>query len=299
MKKRIASDFPFQSKYINILEGTLHFIDEPSPSINSQTFLFIHGNPTSCYLWRNIIPYTLPFGRCIAVDLIGFGKSSKPSIEYSFIDHITYMNAFIAALKLENFYLVLHDWGGAIGFQYAMRNSYNIKGLVFMETFCRPMLWKKFDIVTRFLFRNLTKDKVAAILIGKFNLFITFILPMSIVRHLSREERAIYRQPFKTLESRKPIVKLPQELPFKNSGSENEKIAKHYFDWLCQTKIPKLLLYAKPGVQIKEKEALELKKLFRNTTLAYIGKGKHYIQEDQPDAIGQAIQLWLLSQEDD
>lgn len=290
----ISPELPFKSNYLNILEGVIHYIDVPSHQKSDKVFLYIHGNPTSCYLWRNIISYTLPFGRSVAFDLIGFGKSSKPEIDYTYTDHIQYVNTFINKLNLKNIILVLHDWGGAIGFNYAACNPENIKGIVFMETFCKPMEWENFDFLTRFIFRNFRNPASGQKWNGKYNAFLRFILPMSINRKLSSIEKKHYESPFQTVESRKPIVKFPQELPFKNEGTLNERIVSKYYTWLRNSSIPKLLIYASPGVQIKFADVEQHKSEFPNLTTAFIGKGKHYIQEDQPQNIGEAIEHWYL-----
>jgi len=296
MKPTISAAFPFQSNYINIIDTRIHYIDVSENGKSDNVFLYIHGNPTSSYLWRNIIPYTTPLGRSIALDLVGFGKSGKPNIQYNFQDHINYVNEFVEKLELKNIVLVLHDWGGAIGFNYAMNNAENIKGIVFMETFCKPVEWENFDLVARWVFRKFRKPVIGQKWNGKYNAFLRFILPMSINRKLTKAEKQIYFEPFQTLESRKPIIKFPQELPFEGEGGLTEEIVSNYFEWLKKTKIPKLLLYAKPGVQIQSREVELYITIFENLTTVFIGKAKHYIQEDQPDNIGEAIGQWYSRQ---
>ncbi len=294
MSNSISAKFPFQSHFISVENTEIHYIDETTKEKTDTVFLFVHGNPTSSYLWRNIIPYATPFGRCIAFDLIGFGKSGKPNIEYSFQDHIKYFDSFVAKLKLKNIVLVLHDWGGAIGFNYAKNNPENIKGIVFMETFWKPMEWKNLDFLTRFVFKKFRDNKAGQKWNGKHNAFLRFILPISIIRKLTEEEKQNYFRPFKTISDRNPIIKFPQELPFKDEGTLNEAIVCDYYNWLKKSTIPKLLLYAKPGVQVQTKDVELCKSVFQNLTTAFIGKGKHYLQEDQPDNIGEAIEQWYL-----
>jgi haloalkane dehalogenase len=294
MKTTISSDFPFQSHYLHILDSTIHYIDIEGDKKSETVFLYVHGNPTSIYLWRNIIPYSIPFGRSIALDLIGFGKSGKPNIKYSFQDHIKYVNEFINKLDLKNIVLVLHDWGGAIGFNYAMNNPSNIKGIVFMETFCKPMEWNDLNFFTRWVFKKFRNEKSGQKWNGKYNVFLRFILPMSINRKLNDIEKQFYNEPFKTIESRAPIIKFPKELPFKNDNTSNEKIAFSYYEWLKVTSTPKLLLYTKPGVQVTSREVSIYESKFENLTTAFVGKGKHFIQEDQPENIGEAIENWYL-----
>jgi len=138
MKKEISAKFPFESKFIEVKGSKMHYIDEGE----GDPILFLHGNPTSSYLWRNIIPYTKPLGRCIAPDLIGMGKSDKPDIAYGFQDSYEYLEEFIVALGLKNITLVIHDWGSGLGFHYANMHRDNIKGIVFMEAMVKPLAWK-------------------------------------------------------------------------------------------------------------------------------------------------------------
>lgn len=294
MSKDISSDFRFQSRFVDVLDSTMHYVDESVFVDYETTFLLLHGNPTSSYLWRNIIPYLTPLGRVIAPDLIGFGKSGKPDCEYCFQDHIKYLDSFIKELNLKNIVLVVHDWGGALGFNYAMRNEHNIKGIVFMETFCKPMEWRDLKPLTRFVFKQFRDPIKGQKWNGKYNLFLRFILQSAIVRNLSHTEKQKYFEPFQTIESRKPIVKLPQELPFWGEETLNTEIVSEYYQWLKTTKIPKLLVYANPGVQIQQRQVEQFKVEFANLTTGFVGKGKHYIQEDQPDNIGEAIEQWYL-----
>src|SRR5713226_6390445 len=134
-KQDISADVPYQSNYIEVHGSKLHYIDEGS----GDPILFLHGNPTSSYLWRNIIPYLTPLGRCIALDLIGMGKSDKPDIEYQFFDHVKYVDGFIEKIGLRNITLVIHDWGSALGFHYAMRHESNVRGIAFMEAIVMPV----------------------------------------------------------------------------------------------------------------------------------------------------------------
>ena len=293
MKAQVSSKFPYKSHFVNVRDSKIHFIDEKACSECETVFLFLHGNPTSSYLWRNIIPHLTSIGRCVAPDLIGFGKSGKPDIEYTFWDHYEHVKEFIELLELDNIILVLHDWGGAIGFHYARLHPEKINAIVFMETFYKPMEWDSLDPFARWLFRKFQNEKAGYFLNGRLNLFLRFILPLSMNRRLTKGEKRTYMEPFTTVESRKPIIKFPQELPFRGSGTKNEKIADEYYSWLKQTKLPKLVLYANPGVQIKEANVQELKESLSNLSVQYIGRGKHFIQEDEPNKIGLAVQNWF------
>jgi len=292
MRPPQSDDFPYDSHYVPVGNSDIHYIDETVHRTDNTVFLFLHGNPTSGYLWRNIIAQLKTVGRCVAPDLVGFGKSGKPDIDYSFEDHYEYIRNFILKLNLKNIVLVVHDWGGAIGFHFARQHPDRIRGIVFMETFYKPMEWNSLDPFARWLFRKFRDPKWGHCLNGRLNLFLKFILPFSMYHRLSKTEKKIYNQPFLTSESRKPVVRFPQELPFQGTGTKNEEIAKRYFSWLQQTNIPKLLLYARPGVQIKEENVIELKYKLPNLTARYIGKGKHFIQEDQPKAIATELKIW-------
>lgn len=293
MNNNKSSEFLFLSHYLNIRDSIIHYVDVDNHTNSDTTFLFLHGNPTLGYLWRNIIPWLTSSGRCIAPDLIGFGKSGKPDIGYTFQDHIAYISAFIQKLDLKNIVLIIHDWGGAIGFNYAMNHPQHVKGIVFMETFCKPIEWSEFDFVTRQVFKKFRDPQKGQKWNGKYNLFLRFILPLSMNRKLTKTEKEAYHKPFQTIESRKPIVKFPQELPFKNENTLNEQITENYYAWLQQSAIPKLLLYAEPGMIIKKNEVELYKAVFPGLTAKCVGEGKHYIQEDQPENIGKEIRKWF------
>ncbi|MCL4147275.1 UNVERIFIED_CONTAM: hypothetical protein GTU68_025420 [Idotea baltica] len=275
----------------------MHYVDEyqDKSDSNQSTFLFLHGNPTSSYLWRNIIPYVKEQGRAVAPDLIGMGKSDKPDIDYTFQDHIKYLDEFIEKKKLKNIVLVLHDWGSALGFNYAYRYKDNIKGIVFMEAITKPMEWSDANFIERILFKRFRHDRKGHKMIAKNNFFIkTFLFKVGVKRKLSKEEKNYYSKPYPTVESRKPIAVWPKEIPIEQKPMRNYTLIKNYSDWLKNSKIPKLMLYAKPGMIIKKKDAFRIKREFTNLESVYIGKGKHYLQEDHPHEIGKEIKNWAI-----
>ncbi len=298
MAQNISSDFPYESKYLNVLDSRMHYIDEYRDTTDPDqlTFLFLHGNPTSSYLWRNIIPYVKDHGRAVAPDLIGMGKSDKPDIDYSFHDHIQYLEKFIQQLELENIVLVVHDWGSALGFNYASLHENNIKGIVFMEALTKPMRWKDTGLMAKFIFKRFRDDKKGHKMIAEKNMFIKLILfKVGVKRKLTKEEKAYYAASYPTIESRKPIEVWPKEIPIDGFPEENHAIVSRYAKWLQETNIPMLLLHAKPGMIIKKKDVNRLAQEIQDITTVYIGKGKHYIQEDQPHNIGQAISKWVTT----
>ncbi len=289
---KISAEFPFESKFVEVLGSKIAYIDEGE----GDPILFIHGNPTSSYLWRNIIPYVQPQGRVIALDLIGFGKSDKPDIEYTYADQIKYVEGFIEALDLKNITLVVHDWGSALGFDYASRNENNIKGLAFMEAIMLPAAPYSYDTMPEFqadFFRTLRDPQKGPELIINQNFFIEEVIPnIGTVRTLTKEEMDAYRAPFLNPESRKPILVWPNEVPIDGEPANVVKVVNNYNEWLLQTDIPKLHLYASPGALNPPEVVDFLTKNLKNYESVYVGEGAHYIQEDNPDAIGKAISEW-------
>ena len=167
MTSAISADFPFESKFVDILGSRMHYIEEGS----GDPILFLHGNPTSSYVWRNIIPHLSAHGRCIAPDLIGMGKSDKPALAYRFEDHAKYLDGFIEKLELRNITLVLHDWGSGLGFHYFARHEDNVKALVFMEAILRPMSWDEFPIGPRIGFKLFRAPGLGWLMLSVFNMF--------------------------------------------------------------------------------------------------------------------------------
>lgn len=276
----------------------MHYVDEyQDETATSQfTFLFLHGVPTSSYLWRNIIPYAEPYGRAIAVDLIGMGKSDKPDIGYTFSDQSKFLDGFIEKLDLHNIILVIHDWGSALGFYYAHRYPENIKGIVFMEAVYKTSKWKNMKLIPKIFFRKLRDPVKGPRMVGKRNFFLKKGLPFGTKRKLTKKEKAYYNAPYQTIASRKALVVWPTQIPIDNEPEDVHHIITEYAVWLKKSNIPKLLLYAKPGMIIKNDKVEKIRNTFKNTSLTYIGKGKHFIQEDQPIAIGLAIQKWVESE---
>ena len=269
----------------------MHYVDEGE----GDPILFLHGNPTSMYLWRNIMPFVEAQGRVLAVDLIGFGKSDKPDIDYIFQDHARYIDGFIKTLGLKNVTLVLHDWGSALGFHYAARHSENIKAVAFMEAMAPPGLpFASYDVMGRIepIFRKLRDPEIGPELLVDQNFFIERMLPGSVMRDLTEVEKGFYRAPFLKPEDRKPIQVWPNEIPIGGEPKRNEDVMNAYSKWMLETDTPFLLLYASPGSLIPMEAANWLTKNLKNIESVFIGGGLHYVQEDQPEIIGRAISDW-------
>ncbi len=284
----ISPDFPFASRYQEVNGSRIHYIDEGE----GDPILFLHGNPTSAYLWRNIIPYLIPKGRCIAPDLIGMGKSDKPDIKYRFFDHYGYIESFIEKLGLENITLVIHDWGSGLGFHYAHQHPDRIKGIAFMEAIFRPMRWADFPTEFKIGFKLMRAPFVGWVMISVGNFFIEQIMPKSIVRTLSYEERQAYNAPYSSIKERRPIRVWPQEIPIDGHPADVYEAVKAYSAWLQKTPIPKLLFHAEPGGLIPPEAAQWITEHFPNTQAVNIGKGLHYLQEDNPHLIGEKLADW-------
>jgi len=286
--KAISANFPFESKYVEIDGSKIHYIDEGS----GDPILFLHGNPTSSYLWRNIIPYLVPHGRCIALDLIGMGKSDKPDIDYRFFDHSKYVERFIEKLGLSNLTLVIHDWGSALGFHYAMRHEHNIKGIAFMEAIMKPMKWEDFPSDFRMGFKLFRTSGIGWLMISVMNMFVTQILPQAIVRKLSAEEKNYYAAPYKTVQSRKPVRQWPCEIPIEGKPADVYEVISNYNQKLQESELPQLLFFATPGGIIDSRMVDWCKQNLKNLQVVDIGEGIHFLQEDHPHVIGEVLAKW-------
>jgi haloalkane dehalogenase len=290
----ISSDFPFAKKRIALGDSAIAYVDEG----NGQPVVFLHGNPTSSYLWRNIIPYVLDDYRVIAPDLIGMGDSDKPDIAYSFKEHAAYIDALIARLALKDIILVVHDWGSAIGMRYARQNPDNVAGLVFMEALIPPAMpapsYEAMGPEAGEMFRALRTEGVGDKLVLEDNFFVEEILfKNGVVRSLSDAEKDAYRAPFKTRESRLPTLQWPREIPIADTPEHTTQVITENGTWLAQTDIPKLLFHAEPGALIPLPVAQHLGDTLQNIHVENIGSGLHFLQEDQPHAIGNGLADWL------
>jgi haloalkane dehalogenase len=289
----ISSEFSFAPHYVQVKGSQMHYVDEGE----GDPILFLHGNPTSSYLWRNIIPYVTPHGRAIAVDLIGMGKSGKPDIDYRFATHAEYLGAFIEALDLTNITLVIHDWGSALGMDFARRNPDQVKGIVFMEAIVPPaMPIPSYEAMGRGgeFFRDVRTPGVGEEMILQNNMFVEVVLPkLGTVRKLTDTERQAYRAPYPTPESRKPTLVWPREVPIAGEPADVLEIVKRNGAWLHETSIPKLMFYAEPGAFGGPEVAAYFAENLKNIETNYVGPGYHYIQEDHPHMIGRELADWL------
>jgi haloalkane dehalogenase len=277
-------------KRIQVLDSEMSYVDVGQ----GDPVVFLHGNPTSSYLWRNIIPWLSGYRRCLAPDLVGMGQSGKsPGRNYQFIDHAAYLDAWFDSLGLkENITLVLHDWGSALGFYRACRHPEQIKAIAYMEAIVQPRRWEDFPDGRDAIFRVLRSEKGEQV-ITEENFFIETVLPKSIIRTLSEEEMNRYREPFMNKEDRLPTLIFPRELPIDGEPGNIVRIIEKYGAWMSQTRFPKLLISAEPGAILRGR-ALAFARTWPNQREVTV-KGIHYIQEDSPAEIGMAVREFVLN----
>jgi haloalkane dehalogenase len=276
---------------LNVLDSSMAYREAGSPS--HPVALFLHGNPTSSYIWRNVIPLVAPMAHCIAPDLIGFGQSGKPAIEYRFADHVRYLDAFLAKAGISSAFVIAHDWGTALAFHLAARRPAFIRGLAFME-FIWPMpTWEDFHAAGRETFQKFRTPGIGEQMILEDNTFVERVLPGEIIRTLTDEEMAIYRAPFPTPESRVPTWRFPNELPIAGKPADVYSTIEHAHMALSRSSYPKLLFVGDPGTLVSPVFADSFANRLNNCRVLHVGPGRHYLQEDHPEAIGQAIAEWI------
>ena len=259
---------------------------------SGDPIVFLHGNPTSSYLWRNIITHLRFDARCLAPDLMGMGDSGKsPNSSYRFIDHSSVLDSWFDAVGLTSkVTLVVHDWGSALGFHWAKRNPEHVKGIVYMEAIVRPMTWEEWPEASRNLFQGFRSPAGEEIIIEK-NVFVERVLPGSVLRKLTEEEMEVYRRPYiEGGESRRPTLTWPREIPIDGAPPDVVQIVSEYAEWLSSSPIPKLFINADPGAILVGAQR-EFCRSWSNQKEITV-PGQHFIQEDSPDEIGLAIADW-------
>lgn len=293
LETEISADYPFESHYINVCGSKMHYLDVGT----GTPILLLHGNPTWSYIWRNVIPHLSPLGRCIAPDLIGYGRSAKPEIRYRWSDHVRYLDEFIKKLGLKDIILVLHDQGSGLGFHYAKRHEANVRGLAFFEAIIRPYPWDSFSSPEfRALFRRFRNGGIGGEgwqIIVEQNAFIEQLLPQSAGRPLTQREMQNYREPFKDRLSRVPIWRFARETPIGGEPADVWDAVSEYSEWLKITNRPKLLLYAKPGALVTEEHFDWARRNIQDLQTVDLGPGLHFLQESSPHRIGREIAHWI------
>ncbi|MDB5578153.1 MAG: Haloalkane dehalogenase [Bradyrhizobium sp.] len=291
IKRPISAAFGFAENYADIYGSRLHYVDVGV----GDPFLFLHGNPTSSYYWRNVIPHLEPLGRCIAPDFIGFGKSDHPDIEYRIFDQIRYIEEFMIQLDLRNITLVVQDWGALIGLNMARRFPERIRAIAFTEFPARPLV--ALDVAWPLIaeefesFRSL--ETGPELLMGQ-NLMVENELPSVTMRKLTEEEMDHYRAPFHDWESRRPMARLPRDWPF--GGKEpidTAWVIAKYSEWLKESPIPKLLIHAAPGLFMTPENVAWAASNIKNIDTLDLGEGIWALAEDYPHEMGEGIVSWF------
>lgn len=273
---------------VHVLGYTLSYVDRGA----GDPIVFLHGNPTSSFLWRNVIAPLSKMARCIAPDLIGMGDSDKlvPSgpDAYTFARHSAFVDAFMDALRLdERIVLVVHDWGSALGFDWARRHPRRVRAIVYMEAIVGPLTWEGWHPNARALFERFQSPEGERLILEE-NTFVERVLPGSILRELTDDEREEYRRPFREPgESRRPTLAFPRELPVEGSPPEMCAIAAQYAAFLATSPIPKLFVNAEPG-RILVGPLREACRRWPNQREITV-RGAHFLQEDSPLEIAEAI----------
>ncbi len=275
-------------KTASIIGREMAYIDEGE----GNAIVFQHGNPTSSYLWRNVMPHCQGSGRLIACDLIGMGDSEKlpdsgPQ-RYTFAEHREHLDALFAHLNLgDKVVLVVHDWGSALGFDWARRNADRVAGIVYMESIVRPVTWADWPDDARGVFQGFRSDAGEAMVLEK-NIFVDRVLPSAVIRDLTDEEMTEYRRPFKQAgEDRRPTLTWPRQIPIEGEPADVVAIVNDYAKWLETADVPKLFINAEPG-SILTGGQRDYCRTWPNQQEITV-KGTHFIQEDSPDEIGQAV----------
>jgi haloalkane dehalogenase len=281
-----------RKQHIRVLGKAMAFVESGA----GDPIVFLHGNPTSSYLWRNVMPHLAGFGRCIAPDLIGMGDSDKlePSgpDSYRLVEHRRYLDRMLEVLGVgERVTFVIHDWGSALGFDWARRHPDRIKCLAYMEAIVRPLSWNEWPEPIRKLFQGFRSDAGEAMILEK-NVFVERVLPGSVLRGLTDAEMAVYRRPFaEPGESRRPTLTWPRQIPLGGEPEDVVAIVQAYADWLQASDVPKLFVNAEPGAILTGAQRAFCRTWPNQREVTV--KGSHFIQEDSPDEIGQAIAAWL------
>ena len=284
------SDQEIEKKTVKVLGKNMAYVEKGE----GNPIIFQHGNPTSSYLWRNIIPHLENQGKCIAIDLIGMGDSDKLEDEgdntYSYHVHKKYFDACLKELGIkDDITFVIHDWGSALGFNWAYNNKNSVRGICYMEAIVKTISWDDWPEDGKSIFQGF-RSEAGEDLVLKKNLFIEGVLPGAIIRNLSDKEMDVYRKPFLKEIERRPTLDWPRQIPIDNKPEEVCNTVEDYSLWMSINEIPKLFINANPGSILKGKQR-EFCRKWKNQEEVTV-KGSHFIQEDSPKDIGQAISSW-------
>ena len=287
----ISAEERYQKKTVRVHGRSMSYVEVGS----GDPIVFLHGNPTSSYLWRNVIPHLEERGRCIAPDLIGMGDPDKleesGADRYRFVEHRHYLDGLLDVLGVrQSATFVIHDWGSALGFDWANRHRDAVAGIAYMEAIVRPLTWAEWPEAATAVFRGLRSQAGEAMVLEN-NVFVERVLPGSVLRGLGETEMGVYRRPFSEPgESRRPTLTWPREIPLDGEPADVVEIAQAYADWLAASPVPKLFVNAEPGAILIGAQR-EFCRGWPNQTEVTVS-GSHFIQEDSPDKIGEALAKW-------
>jgi haloalkane dehalogenase len=289
--EEISPEDPFPRSRVPVLETEMAYVDVGE----GDPIVFLHGNPTSSYLWRNVIPHVRHLGRCIAPDLVGMGESGKlpdPARgTYSFETHAAYLDAFLEEVQLVGpVTLVLHDWGSALGFDWAVRHRDRVRGLAFLEAIVTPLTWADWPADARRIFQTMRGPDGEAAVLDK-NVFVERILPASVARGLNQRALERYRQPYPTPQSRWPTLEWPRQIPIENVPPKVHDVVDRYRRWLASSPVPKLFVNAEPGSILVGRQR-EVVRRWPGLTEVTV-PGAHFVPEDSPHEIGRALAEWI------
>src|SRR5215469_4259984 len=292
----VSATFPYQKQRRRVLGLEMAYVEVGK----GDPIVFLHGNPTSSYLWRNVIPHLEPLGRCIAPDLIGMGDSEKlpdsgPG-SYRFVEHRRYLGALLEALNVrERVTLVIHDWGSTLGFDWANHHRDAVRGIAYMEAMVGRQYWDHWDGFGMRPVLQALRSEAGEKMVLEENFFIEKVLPGAVLRKLSDEDMAEYRRPFvEPGEGRRPTLTWPREIPIEGDPADVTEIVSAYGAWLATSNVPKLFLKAEPGALLGGGANLATARSWPAQTEVTIN-GIHFVQEDSPDEIGRAITGWMSS----
>jgi haloalkane dehalogenase len=294
MTKITSAAFPYKKQRRKVLNREMAYVEVGE----GDPIVLLHGNPTSSYLWRNVLPHLEPRGRCIVPDLIGMGDSDKlpdsgPG-SYRFVEHRRYLDALLEALNVRGrVTFVVHDWGSALGFDWANRHREAVKGIAYMEAIVRPQTWDHWDNANMRPALKALRSEAGEEMVLRDNFFVEQILPKAILRTLSADEMAAYRRPFaEPGEGRRPMLTWVRQIPIEGEPAEVNTIVAAYAEWLAKSDVPKLFVKAEPGLLVAAGANLDFARNLPAQTEATVA-GVHYVQEDSPDEIGRAIAGWM------
>jgi haloalkane dehalogenase len=284
-----------KKKAVTVLGKTMRYVQMGA----GRPVLFLHGNPTSSYIWRNILPALVDTGQLFAPDLIGMGDSDRlpatPSqpADYSFHTHYRYLCGFIEALGIgEDLALVLHDWGSALGLHWANQHRSSVRAIAYMEALVKPIHWEDWPADVRGFYEDIRSTRGEALVLEQ-NLFLNHILPSATLTPLSAEDLVEYRRPFTRPEERHPMLAWPRSIPIDGEPADMVELVENYGAWMCDAAMPKLLIKVELGSILTGRQ-LEFAQCWRNQREVPV-TAKHYVQEDAPEAVSSALRDFLAS----